>query len=264
MRLSFRLALLGALVAHAPASAQLIAYDGFNYTPGNLDGLNGGSGWTTDGWSSAAPSAQVTTGSLTPTVPDLLTSGNSISTVGLNGNSTRALNTTLGTASGTVWASVLIQRTSNTVDDSVGGMTLGGVFVGDGGSGVFRIADAGAPSGLLSPSQESTISVMKGRTYLLVLQIDATLATGNPTLNLYVDPTPGATDPGTPAVTRSDLTVTDIDQISLVYQGGDYLFDEVRVGNSYADVVPVTPAAEPAGLLAAAAVGAWLLRRRLL
>lgn len=66
-----------AVIAATPASAALLAYEGFDYTAGNLAGGNGGSGWE-GAWTAKSGSTQVTSGSLTSAASPFASVGNKI------------------------------------------------------------------------------------------------------------------------------------------------------------------------------------------
>ncbi len=72
---------------------------------------------------------------------------------------------------------------------------------------------------------------------------------GLDTFTLYVNPTPGGTQPLSGAV-KSDTDVGTISSLSL-YSTGAFSVDEIRIGTTYADVVPsaVLPIPEPSSLV---------------
>jgi hypothetical protein len=88
---------------------------------------------------------------------------------------------------------------------------------------------------------------------------------GNDLATLYVNPTPGATAPAG-GVTYSGLDMPVLNPL-LDFHGIDnpqpqvtFSFDELRVGDSYAEVAPVVP--EPASVAGAGVFLLLLARRR--
>ena len=84
------------------------------------------------------------------------------------------------------------------------------------------------------------------------------------TISLYVNPALGGGPPASPTVSlavphAATLSQFDVDYGSL--SGGSTMFDEIRLGQTFADVTPVP---EPSSLLLAglAALGLHLKRRR--
>ena len=77
---------------------------------------------------------------------------------------------------------------------------------------------------------------------------------GNFLFTLYVSPTPGQPGPAT-GVTKSDLDVLNVTSLSIygVTCTSGVAIDEIRIGTSYADVVPVATA--PLSLLTCIAGG---------
>jgi hypothetical protein len=73
--------LAGALLAPAPARAELLAYEGFAYDPGDLGTLNGGTGWSAAWARNGAGTASVVADSLTYTD----TAGNALAVTGNHG-----------------------------------------------------------------------------------------------------------------------------------------------------------------------------------
>ena len=104
------------------------------------------------------------------------------------------------------------------------------------------------------------VAFVKDQTFLMVLQLDFA-ATGD-TATLYVDPTPGMS---TPDVTGAAVAMTGFTFTNLNFNPGhavgDGDLDELRIGTTYADVVP-TAVPEPAALSLLALGGVALLGRR--
>ncbi|MHB1767647.1 MAG: PEP-CTERM sorting domain-containing protein [Phycisphaerae bacterium] len=99
------------------------------------------------------------------------------------------------------------------------------------------------------------------KSYLLVLEDQGpSTSGGNDTLSLWVDPNPGAVPNESPLITDTLAQVGTVSGFQLD-SGGSSLFDELRVGTSYADVTPV-PDPATVGLFAIGGLGLLLLRRR--
>ncbi len=140
----------------------------------------------------------------------------------------------------------------------------GRLFIGDLGSGDpsdtwgLERATGGAGTG-------SNFTVNQNPTALLVVHIQFGRTTAADLATLYVNPQPGGETPPTSAASLS----LDIDQngpvndVGIWYSGdAHYQIDEIRFGNSFADVTPV-PEPGPVLALAAGVLAAVLCVRRL-
>jgi hypothetical protein len=242
------------------ARADVVTYEPFNYTPGTpLLGSNGGSGFASP-WAAGGFNASIFTnytvaaGSLP--YPALATSGDRVTTSEQQAISglTRSLATPLGTPGTTDYISVLLRP-----EGTVGAGALGGFFglylnastttpnlsqdLFLGKPGIFDqydIEDRGGTNRHLS-----TVTATAGTTALLVLRMDFTA--GIDKFTLYVNPTPGAPEP-TAGVVKQDSDVGTIAALTL-YSTGAHSLDEIRIGTTYADVVPLAAVPEPASLV---------------
>jgi hypothetical protein len=247
-------ALLMLAAIGTPAVGQQIAYDGFNYATGtNLNGFNGGSGWA-DVWSEPS----FGTGNANDNVPEtiqagsltfsnLATGGNRVVTGGRFSYDIRNLGTALGTAGTTRYASFLIRRDTAGPNPVNNGPDYGGLVFGDehnpnslfvgkpGGGSVTNFAmENGAGAGQVASSRPETL----GTTALLVVRFDFTSA--NDTFRLYVNPAPGAAEPTVADATKNDLNMGMFVGVSIsTGAAATWSFDEIRVGNNFADVIPV-------------------------
>jgi hypothetical protein len=265
-------AILVALVAMlaSSASATLLLYEGFDYTPAvgglNSGSANGGTGfaagssWATD-WTATA--ANVTAGSLS--YGYLTTTGNKGATVAgatSGAQSSSMTRNILALPTGVdLWMSFLV-NIDTTQDPGFGqwfGFEWGSGGTYAGKSGVSDDLVLGAnPAG---PPQNSGIAVTAG-THLIVVQY-LRLRTGNYDVSMFIDPgtgTLGGAGPGMAAsATQANVSIP---ATRLAFSGPAVgSFDEYRVGESYADVTPIP---EPASilLLVSGLVGAYKLRRR--
>jgi hypothetical protein len=241
-----------------------IASESFDYTNGSkLAGLNGGSGWS-NAWSA--------TDNGTGTGPTITSPGMSSATVQTSGLKTTVPSTNVGAFrtpssspdvdGNTVYISFLVQNTSG---QNVGytGLSLFNsgnevLFLGKpNGASTWGIDPKGAPAGT-ALSNYSTLNAS-----LLVYRIDFGAGTtpGNERVRLYVNPS-GSAEPSTFDAMVADKGNFTWDRIRLQAgstppPGTTADWDEIRIGTTYADVVP-----EPATAGLLAIVGAGLLSRR--
>jgi hypothetical protein len=246
--LAFCVLVLGGTSA---ARADLVAYDPFNYAVGSsLNGQNGGTGFS-GAW--YAPGTTVQPGL---TYPGLPTSGGSS-----GGFGTRPISVSIGTDNTTLYFSWLEKASANGYD----GLALdtgapNGAFIGYNNSAYpegFHISDTAGNNKVFAG-----VPAVAGQTYFLVLK--AQFLPGNDRLALYVDPTPGGSEPLTGAVDTS----IDVRQPSTVniYTSGTQSFDELRVGTSFADVTPTTaplPSVAWCGLALFAPLGVLIALQRI-
>lgn len=236
------------------ANAQLQAYDPFNYTAGagGLTNQNGGTGWTST-WGAGvndivSPGLTFTKGSAT-----LVASGNTTQTANNNNGNFRTLPAVLN--SGTEYVSFLGKLASGVAGGGYAGVSL---FNGTGTEALF----IGQPStrtvwGLDQSTgpQLSTVPV-NGTIHLLVAQIQfGAGAGGMDHVNLYIDPTPGLSAPDVTASLSADTTRSaSFDRVRIQSGNGQapVNFDELRIGTTFASVVPAVPEPATLGLLALA------------
>jgi hypothetical protein len=136
------------------------------------------------------------------------------------------------------------------------GVTLAGtgtqLFMGK-GSTIYGIENQGGTG----VSSIFSVFPVSGQTVLFVVRGDFT--SGNDTFRVYVNPTPGLAEPASADATKSDSNVGTISVLGLD-TGGSFKADEIRIGTTFADVVP-TP--EPTSLLLLVLICfPMLLRRR--
>ena len=237
-----------------PLQAALISYEGFEYTANaSLNGRTGGTGWQS-GWSGANNVMITTPGG---TFPGLAATGNSVLALGnlpLIRPFTTTGFTTLRTAGrfgldGTeLWLSFLARRETNFTSADYGGVSLldGGaqeLFIGctSGGSHwSLQLFDLGAAPGNITAATNAPIAT--GETTLLVLRFRFGVNGTQDHVELFVNPTPGLT-PTTPdaARTGADIRFDRLRVQSGVNATSAMRFDEIRFGESFADVVPSTP-----------------------
>jgi hypothetical protein len=223
-------ALLSVVVLSQPAGATLIAYEGFRPSfPVYASGGTGFSGpWVGSGYTTRLKSLCVTK----------LEASEGGSVAGEPGGGiSRALLAPLGVTGTTRYISFLIQPVSFDPVFSFFGLelfgTLGALHVGKPGHDAtdqYVIEDFGGLNQVVSG-----VPVVAGRTALLVVKFNFNAA--NDVITLYVDPTPGRLEPSSTAV-KVNLNLGTVTFISFVSFGATSIIDEIRIGDTYADVVP--------------------------
>jgi hypothetical protein len=264
------MAVAGGIASNAKAT--LIAYEPFNYGTGTSLSASStptpGTGFTS--FSTVVGTNTIVSGL---TYPSLSTSGNAID---LNypgyGNQTQITEQMPTSYSYPLFVSFLLNMSTVTTGDEAvlqmypsnyPGASIGIGIDGQNNSGSENLGVGyygGYPSG---PFADSSVTAVANTTYLLVGELDGTNVT------MWVDPTPGTVTPpaggvsiawnlGAPGAYPFGAYRLFVDN-----QAGDYRFDEVRIGTTFADVVPSSaPIPEPVsiGLLAMSSI--FMLRRR--
>lgn len=233
----------------------LNAYEAFDYAAGSLDGQNGGTGfataWSLDSGNSAIVNA---TGLTAPTGLPTEQGGTLEMNTGLGAfEQSRDLTATLGTDGTTAWFSFLMRPDnvsfggiSFEIGDGTGADNT--VNIGNNGND-WLVGIDGSPAGVTIDNV-----VTSGQTYFMAVQID--FAAGNDTVTLYVDPTAGVSTPDSPPAMQAQLTTADLGTFSRIaviggFSGNAANIDEIRVGDTYADVagavVNQSPTADAGG-----------------
>ncbi len=233
---SMALATLCAMLLAHEASASLIAYDGFDYATGTLEGENGGTGDWKNSWS-GDNQIDVILGSnyYIDSVPNLLDSvGNRIEIESSQGSAKkveRTLNNKLGTGTATVWLSAIFDGTSSSEIHNFG---LGdGLFFGQGGK------DTGSTNWGLHDvnGQIDDSGISAANSAFLVLRIDFTA--GDENVWLWVDPDLDAEPSISSADASGSATSFESDFIRVQLEAPNLAsLDEIRIGDFYADVTP--------------------------
>lgn len=258
------------LFAIRQADAALQIYESFDYAPGtDLADLDGGTGFGTRAWASDPDLSWMTNGSLS--YPGLATVGNAVATspsIDFTGNTPiRRISSPLTGVNGqTTWSSFLLRIDSaegvGTEDDlawfqmrpSGAGMGVRvGIWADGGGQMVFGLSNTSGVKTL------SNVTLSTGQTYLVVASILWSNA-GDETVSLFVNPALGA-EPLVPNLSYSlDFGVLAIERIGLqssMHTPSTTIFDELKIGTSFADVISVA-IPEPS-LLALLGMGAVIL-----
>jgi hypothetical protein len=228
---------LSAALVSGPASAALIAYEGFNYGGGSIAGQNGGSGWTS-AWANDNGAFSDFTIGAGLAYPGLPNAGGSATTTFMGADG-RLLATQ---STGTVWVSFLGNFVNNSAGTdqfrliNVGG---GGIALGVGGNDAY--ANWHLLDNTLTPSNgiDTGIGIGTG-THFALLRIDY----GALTTTLWMDPTlTGFTGAG--GFTLNSAPV--FDKVALYGRNGAQ-FDEIRIGTTALDAGILSTVPEPASL----------------
>ena len=234
------------------AHAAVISHEAFSYaadTP--LNGKNGGTGWQS-AWSGAG-----TVFAAGRAFPGLVTSGNALRAVGNNLASVRSFTPTgfaelrtngrFGLDGTELWLSFLARRDTDFTIADFAGLTLadGGsqeLFVGcvaGASRWSMQLLDLGGAPGNTTPAANAPL--VTGETALLVLRLRFGVSGTQDRVELFVNPPPGVT-PTTPdaARTGADIRFNQVRLQSGSSRTAAMSFDELRLGESFADVVPTT------------------------
>lgn len=233
------IALAAALAASAVAVADgLVAYEGFNYGgTANLQGANGGVGWSSQWFKlSSIPTGATPDGM---TWPDLPVSGGSALTAGYQSADYTRYSRALSAYSAPddmIFISFLMRP--NIGFGVGGGLAFGtwenGIVVGIAtGTGHYGLA------GLQGPVAASGTPLVQDETVLLVAR-----ALKNPegtiTWSLHVNPSIGALEPESPDVVMT-IPGSALPQAVMIYNDGGFSTDEIRVGTTWGSVLGIAP-----------------------
>jgi hypothetical protein len=262
------------LLASASAQAALNAYEPFGYSPAGAD-LNGrgappsfgfSSPWAPGGFNASVNTNYDLAGD-SLSFGGLVTGGGrttSLPTAAIAGL-TRNLSAPLGAAGTTQYLSFLL-RPEGTLHagafNGFFGLTLETpgepeLFVGKPGGGAignYVIEDRGG-----SGQSVSNFLATPNQTVLLVLKAEFNPGgAANDRFSLWVNPTPGGPEPGSFSTIKNNSNLGSVTGLT-IYSTGAFSIDELRVGDTFADVTPVP---EPGAALAAGAGFLMLLRPR--
>lgn len=258
------------LMRGLPASAAIIIQDQFDYATGSLKGQNGGQGFSA-AWQ-ATSSLQVTSPGLT--YGTLETSGNAI--IGLNSGSMRRLfdNTGLTGDGATYWFSVLFAAPEATASTATSIPSFfSDATLGNGQSSGFAVSfnptrrtklymDARI-GGSVRAGQEVPGTDYYTGSFLVLGRITFSDTAGQDRLEVWLDPSLSG-DPGTPLFNVTGTWVDPGANNSFYmnkYDAPDRSVDEIRLGTSLADVMPV-PEPTTLGLIGPLALALYHRVRR--
>ena len=141
---------------------------------------------------------------------------------------------------GTVYVSFLVQPHGDLLEGAFSGffgLTINGsvgqdLFIGKPGGGAVSqyVLEHHGGFGQVSTGAATVV----GRTSLLVAKIE--FMAGNDIVTLYVDPKPNRLESAATAI-KSDIDLGNASRIG-IYSTGAFTIDEIRIGTTYADVVP--------------------------
>jgi hypothetical protein len=245
--------------------ATLLVYEPFDYPAGQLTGANGGVGFASS-WGGFRGEFSIQTGNLQTN--GFVSPGNEAHYLATTyQNIGRQLSGVYDGASGTdLWASYLTNVASSGAFTSlaIGQLQPGNLHIGILGNGSGPPLNNWGMDTFGGAGQVfSNVPVVYGQTVLLVVHIQ--FLTGPDHIDLFVNPTPGA-PPSTPNATKTDLDLgqtlqTQGGYIYLAAYIGNVLYDDIRIGTTYGDVVPV-PEPSAVGLTLMALAGVAVLWTR--
>ena len=224
-------AVLSMMVVSEPAQAALVAYEGFRHSfPVYASGGMGFAGpWLGGGYTTRLKSLCVSR----------LKASEGGSVAGEPGGGiTRTLQQPLGT-DGTRYISFLMQPVTFDTGFSFFGLALfgtaGSLFVGKPGAQAtdqYVIEDFGGTNQV-----NSGTPVVAGRSALLVVKLQFNTPPADDVITLFVNPTPGRPEPVSNVVKQMpDLGL--VRTLTFFSDSATSIIDEIRVGTTYADVVP--------------------------
>ena len=219
----------------------LLGQDSFAST-GALNGKGGGTGWANN-WTSSGSNLQVVSAGLADPSGLLPVSGGSVQLQGVNffpgATAQRDLSTTLGADGTTTWISFVLRP------DGTSPIDYFGIRFGSGGAnsgfagylgGNFVLEQAGGIGSVIV----NGIAPQNGVDVLMVLRLQH--AAGSDTMTLYVNPTPGPSSPDSTFTATKSLDLGSFTQIQIAggsgFTANNAQIDEIRVGQTFADVAP--------------------------
>ncbi|HOX56186.1 MAG TPA: hypothetical protein P5205_04520 [Candidatus Paceibacterota bacterium] len=238
----WRLALGTSLLVAWNTQAALYLQDGFNYPPGTLG--------TNLPWTSPTNLIAVIEGGLTYTnLADTSPAGRAVSVT--QGSSPyaivtlRPLDTTA--AGGSVWFSFLIDFSAVTLSSYVMGLLPPSVVLPNGPAFdpcdlYVRSATGGYNLGVRAKNGSTTVFASPvlalNTVHLVVLKYEFTAGRAS----LYLNPSPGGSEPALADASSTGIAVTSLDRLYLRVSGplaGSFVADALRVGPTWEEVTPV-------------------------
>jgi uncharacterized repeat protein (TIGR03803 family) len=232
----------------------LIAYDGADYAPTNsISGLNGGVGWD-GGWTG---NNSVVAGSLL--INGVATNGNRFVTDGNNDGSSRVIGTNgfgyllqdgrFGKPGTTLWLSYLFSAVTTSSNNQAGVLLYDGavnqvLYIGvpTGGAalGLFATSSSAPPFGASDLSE--TVATNPQTLFIVIKMMFGT--TNGDQVVMYVNP-PLDSEPTNDIYDAAVLNNLTFQFDRLVFASGatttTVSFDELRLGETFADVAPLAP-----------------------
>lgn len=270
------------LFAGAAAHGALIAEETFDYSTGTLQDKNGGTGWG-GAWGKIDDNLSGDVTSPGMTHPSLIDTGTNKASINATSddNARPQRDFASGIAADGVWVSFIGQMNdklgrasviqfSDTIGNAIAKIGRPNDNTGDGNWGITE-ASLNEPGELVEAVDESGDGLSTTTKALVVANF--TQSGNDWTLDLYLNPDSSgpssATHSGTRTFTDSNVTgdlgnvvfFVGGDNTSLAEGPSEFDFDDLRVGESFSDVV-VIPEPTTLALLALGGVAALLRRRR--
>lgn len=256
--------LVAAFVLVHPARATLLLYEGFDYATGsNITGQNGGSGFSGAWQLGMGGETTNVVGASGLTYPGVASTGLAVN----DGNTAAHSNLRSWTPSAglfddgnVLWFSALVNTSATSSDVRLYFSSNSTVSFGGAGFNIFGGAAAGGTPGVRSEINggfSPTINGTPGTTMFIVGRITFSDTAGADSITAWLNP---ASMPTTGGVTVNGNITTGASLNMGIRGGGNWqgTFDELRLGTTYADVIP-----EPATMgLLGLSLGMLSLRRR--
>ena len=269
--------LIAAVSLSTPAGAALVAYEGFDYASGTQTALGGGTGWTGNWTSDGTTDSSLNIAGTGLSQGSLQTAGLSLSNTGAVtfrslSASTAAEVASQSSANGDIWISFVAAQPSG----SFGGIALWniGAALADVNTNYSLILgrnsfDSGnwSWSDITSVGNGAGSGVAVATQVLYVMHLDYQATSTAVTLYLFTGANPTASSLSGAAYTSSIATVADSSGNRPVFDrlrvSGNVLnLDEIRIGTTSADVMPVAVPESSSYALAGAGALLLLARRR--
>lgn len=282
------------LIPLTRTGAATLVYESFDYTVGSeLNGQSGGTGFGSYAWLDSSSVIQpgnrdtVSLGSLD--YGSLETDGNSALAVSANdattSSVTRRFTNIPGTAGTSTWVSFLFALKHTAAPLTTGDYSALAVSavtspgpLGSAYFGIYNDPDGepgdkvfGIGSSQIIQAGLSTVPLVADQTYFLVARIDWNAGSIPEDISLYVNPILGGSEPTVASASASikiaaGSTADGTNRLlSLGLYAGEvgpeWAYDEIRIGSTFADVVPI-PEPTAGAILLASGVFLWWRRRR--
>ena len=247
-----RAAFAALILVSGPASAELLVYEGFGYSPADLTGNGGGSGWTTAWTDSGNPTVVRVLGlTFSDANGNTLTTGGSALNTADGGTATTISAREVADRNAETWISVLVQPGGNFTefigisfyDQGLAAANARFAIEHAGGKDLRLTRRAGTPSPLHTAAFTTTLAT----TVLAVIHLVPDGGTGVDTphrLDVFFNPLLDSE----PAVPHASVSINGLqfDRVRIAGQNGkSTLVDEFRIGETYADVTPFSAPIDP-------------------
>lgn len=286
--MKFRLSLVAIALWLSPAKASLLVYESFDYSSGTeLSGKGGGFGFAESStWADTSVAGNRDTITSGTVYGGLQTNGNALRMVSptnsLSGNVRRQTTLIDGLAGTTTWVSYLFSMENSAAPLASGdwavmsisgvippGPTLTvhfGIYSDPGGGKVFGIGSSNVDSLALS-----SVAFIPSEVYFIVARIDWNAGSAGESVRLYINPPTGSAEPllSEAAASTDGVNIASGSGANRILSVGmnsgdvskEWMFDEIRIGTTFADVAPV-PEPTILALCAVGAIGLWLRKRK--